>query len=117
MTKFWQNRLARGCCSQFLNERLQQIRDIKFFFLLKIAEVGGTILGRENHFLIIKSDFAPLNPISRGKYQNRSRVKRRSLLCYISKNRKKAKFLKICILNSLIPVITCSKLQVNQVQS
>ena len=65
-------------------------------------------------FLVI---LAPLNTNFGGNHRNamnRSLVKRRILLRHISKNRK-VKFLKFYNLNSLMPLIMCTKCQINQV--
>ena len=71
----------------------------------------------EKSFLIIKVILAVLNKNSGGKHRNAmncSCVKRRVLLCHISKNRT-ANFLKFGILNSLMLLIMCTKFQTNQI--
>ena len=60
---------------------------------------------------------ASLNTNCGGKHRNamnRSLMKRRILWCHISKSRT-ANFLKFRILNSLMPLIMCSKFQTNQI--
>ena len=59
---------------------------------------------------------ASLNTISRGEHRNamnRSFMKRRTLWRNICKNRT-VNFLKLCILNSIMPLIMCTKFQINQ---
>ena len=47
----------KGYCSYFWNEKPRKIRDIKFFILLKFAEIWKSISLDEKWFILIKFDF------------------------------------------------------------
>ena len=78
---------------------------------------GSIILGHKNHFLIIKKWFwhheIRIPGVNIGTQWIVPLRKGKKLWRHISRNRP-ANFLKCCILNGLMPLIMCTKFQINQ---